>query len=135
MPPLCRILREAPLDDVIQSEWESRNDARGYRWINRQNRRYQTSLAFSLESSAARDHFVEHRAKRKDIGTGVGVLAFELLRRHVLQRPENRARSGQALGIRWVGGRRLACAGRLVSSLCQTEVEQLRSFCRQHDVA
>ena len=38
----------------------------------------------------ARRHLVEHRAEGEDVGPGVRLLSLELLRRHVLERPEDR---------------------------------------------
>ena len=42
-------------------------------------------------------HLVEHRAEREDVRARVGLLAFELLGRHVLQRAEDRALRGERL--------------------------------------
>ena len=39
----------------------------------------------------SRRHLVQHRAERKDVRPPVGFLALELLGRHVLERPEDRA--------------------------------------------
>ena len=63
------------------------------------------SGAAAVERSFADQHFVEDRAKCKDIGSRVNLLAFELLRRHVVQRAENRAFTRHALHALGPGGR------------------------------
>ena len=65
---------------------------------------------------------------------GVGLVAFELLRRHVLQRPENRALCRQIRQASSAASRGcLPTAWR--AGLRQPEIEQLRARLRQHDVA
>jgi hypothetical protein len=39
-----------------------------------------------------RQQFVRHRADRKNIRPGIDVVAPDLFRRHVVQRPQDRAR-------------------------------------------
>src|SRR5262245_52891900 len=71
------------------------------------------------ERMAPADHFVEHHAKRKQIGTPVNVLAFHLLRRHVARGSDDGP------------GDRLARRGRLIVDrlleLRETEVQNLRN--------
>ena len=90
---------------------------------------------FPLERLLPGDHLVEHRAEREDVGARVGLLALDLLRRHVLKRAEDRALA--------VSG--AACVGSVVGAPAprrpprrrfrEAEVEQLRAGLRQHDVA
>ena len=47
------------------------------------------------ETASARRHLVEHDAEREQIGARVQLLAARLLRRHVGDRAERRARAGQ----------------------------------------
>ena len=61
------------------------------------DRRDQRGLARARERLPARRHLVEHGAEREDVRPRVGLLALELLRRHVLEGPEDRAFLRQAL--------------------------------------
>ncbi len=78
-------------------------------------------------------HLVEHRAEGEDVGARVGLLALELLGRHVLERPEDRAFLRQALLRR--ERRQAARVSRRRHRLGQAEVEQLDARLRQHHVA
>ena len=49
-----------------------------------------------LNARAPGQHFVEHAAEREDVGAVVGLLALDLLRRHVVERAEDRARRRSA---------------------------------------
>ena len=78
-------------------------------------------------------HLVERRAESENVRTRIGLLPFELLRRHVRKRPEDLPlarhvpggrRSGREALDRPLGSERLR----------QTEVEQLHARPRQHDV-
>jgi hypothetical protein len=74
----------------------------------------------------ARHHLVQHRAERPEIGARVGVLAFELLGRHVRQCPDDRPARGDRVGPRQrrrVARERGALA--VDGELCEAEVEQL----------
>ena len=51
----------------------------------------QTRLTLTLERLLAREHFVHDGPEREDVRPRVRLVAFELLRRHVLERAENRA--------------------------------------------
>ena len=55
--------------------------------------------ARAFECSAAGEHFVEHRAERKDVRAGIDRLALELLGGHVWKRPEDRAACGQMMAV------------------------------------
>ena len=56
-----------------------------------EDRANEARLAAALESATAGQHLVEDGAEREHVGAGVGLLAFELLGRHVLQRSEDGA--------------------------------------------
>ena len=53
-------------------------------------------LGFALEGQAARKHLVEDDPQGPDVGSGVDVLAEELLGRHVGDGPDGAAGPGQA---------------------------------------
>src|SRR6185503_7591781 len=93
---LVRILGEAGLDQTIEAraEWYH---LRGWRWLLVHDRRDETRLALAIERAPARRHLVEHAAQRPDVAAGVGLLALELLRRHVLERADDRAFGGERL--------------------------------------
>ena len=52
-------------------------------------------LTAPFEGPLAGQHLVEDRAEREDVGARVSDRAFQLLGRHVLERPEDRALLGQ----------------------------------------
>ena len=74
---------------------------------------------------ASGQHLVEHRAEREDVGARIGLLALELLGRHVLQRAEDRALRGQIGGVVVGSIDETAAPRRLAPRLRQPEVEQL----------
>ena len=94
LPAIVGILRQAALDDVI----ERLAAAPLFACVEEiaggccgENRRDQARLALAFERLASRRHLVDQRAEREDVGARVGVLAFELLGRHVLERAEDGA--------------------------------------------
>ena len=64
-----------------------------------QNRAEQARARLALERRPAGQHLEEQRAEREDIGARVGLEPFDLLRRHVLERAEDRALRGQFGGV------------------------------------
>ena len=96
--------------------------------------RDQARLARAGESLAAGDHFVEHRAKREDVGARVALFPFELLWSHVLKSAENRAFGGERVRDRGQG--RVAPRGRRsLRNFGQAEIEQFGPGAGEHDVA
>ena len=63
--------------------------------ILREDRRDHARIAVMRERALARGHLVKDHAEREDVGAGISVAAFELLRRHVAQRAQNRVRTGE----------------------------------------
>jgi hypothetical protein len=87
---------------------------------------------------AAGRHLVEHAAERPDVAARVGLLAFELLGRHVLERADDGALGGERLR----DGRRLGEPAMLTPlppparpPRARAEVHQLGAALREHDVA
>ena len=98
--------------DDTDGGWRSRIDA--------------IRLACVLPSNAFSpgEHLVQHRAEREDVGARVRLAALELLGRHVLERAEDRAMTGQFGGCR--GERREAgCLRGGRADLRQPEIEEL----------
>ena len=85
------------------------------------------------EGARAGRHLVDHRAERVDVAARVGGTAFELLRRHVVHRPGERAALGQR---RRRGDRCNAGCGRTerYGWFRESEVEQLQTGLRDHHV-
>ena len=102
--------------------------------------RDQARLALALERLLARQHLVEHRAEREDVRARVGLAAFELLRRHVLKRPEDRAlrREARAASSAASTGPPPTPAGSPADVQQSSPAPKSSSFApalRQHDVA
>ena len=139
-PAVLGLLGETALDDPVERGRDHRLDRRDRSRVRVHDRADQARLARPRESLLARHHLVEHAAEREDVAAGVGVAALELLGRHVLERPEDRALrvvSGCApLESRRQARRcRTARLRRRGGELREAEVEQLHARLRQHDVA
>ena len=119
------VLGETGLNQVIEGRRNPRHDRADCRRLLADDGPKQARLGLALEGPAAGQHLEEHRAEREDVRPRAGFLAFDLLRRHVLQRAEHgpacrqRSRCGDCHGHRVPGQ---ACRG---LSLRQPEVEQL----------
>ena len=91
LPAFFGILRETPLHEQVERRRRRGLHFRigsGFRGHDCGN---QVRWLLPFERLPARDHLVEHGAERKDVRPRVGFLAFELFRRHVLHRAEDRA--------------------------------------------
>ena len=97
LPAPLRVLVEACLHDTIQGLRRHRLQARDRRRLRRHDRRDQRGVRRPGEGLPSRRHLVEDAAEGPDVRPRVGVLSFELLRRHVLECPEDRPFLGQAL--------------------------------------
>ena len=76
------------------------------------------------ERKRTRGHFVQHSAKRKNVGSRIDILAQRLLGRHVCDRAERSARAGEMFLRK--GGLSLPRNGRGAGiKLRETEVENL----------
>ena len=106
---------------------------RDRRRVGRQDRGDYTRLTRPLERFPARDHLVEDRAKREDVGSGVHLVSFELFGRHVRQRPCDEAWGCLAAG-ECTAPRRRGGPGECTEPR-EAEVEQLRAARGEHDVA
>ena len=137
LPPVLRVLGEAPLDDPLERRRRHRRNRRDRRRLLLHDRGDQRRLARSHEGLAPGRHLVEHAPEREDVRPRVRLPALELLGRHVLERPEDRPFLRQVLVGR-PHHRRQRGHGRLHGRrhrLGEAEVEQLHARLRQHDVA
>ena len=100
LPAVGGIFCKARADDVI----ERRRDERLQDWNRRrlvlEDGADEARLTLPLERALPGEHLVHHRAKREDVGARVGLVAFDLLRRHVLVGAENRPARGQRMVVR-----------------------------------
>ena len=91
LPALVGILGEARLHDAVERGRRHRLQLRDRLRLVAQDRGDEGRLRGAGEGLLARRHLVEHGAEGEDVGARVGVLALELLGRHVLERAEDRA--------------------------------------------
>src|ERR1700722_4640056 len=83
-------------------------------------------MRVTIKRATAAEQFVEHDAKRKDVGADVRGLALGLLGRHVGSGPHES--SSQRL---WQG---LCSQLRGLNRLCQAEVQELYSLACDQDI-
>ena len=100
-----RVLRKAGPDDAVERGRRHGRDLRDRRRLVAQDRGDERRLRRAREGLLSRRHLEEDRAQSEDVRPRVRFPALELLRRHVLEGPEDRALAGQ-LGLRRQGGHR-----------------------------
>src|SRR5208283_3654670 len=87
----------------------------------------------------AGQHLVEHRAEGKDVAAGIGVFALNLLRTHVLHRPQHGSGDSNGRSIDRCGNGRKRGRGLRPRAerlqLGEAKIHQLGSALGQHDVA
>ena len=118
---------------MIQNCWGDRLERGHGRRIPLQNGGHHTSCARPFKRTLARSHLVHNGTEGEDVAARVGLFAFDLLRRHVLERPEDGALRGQIRRRR--RQHREARTGGHGRGLGESEVEQLCTALRDHDVA
>ncbi len=84
-----------------------------------------------MKRPSAREHFVEHRTEREDVGPLVRRLPLDLLRGHVTGRAEHHARLGELRHRLDVALLFLRAAGRV--QLRQAEVQDLHVTIHRHE--
>ncbi len=136
LPALVGILREAGLDDPVESGRRRGLDRRDRRRLGVQDRSDERRLARAGERPLPCRHLVEHGAEGEDVRSRVRLLALELFGRHVLQRPQDRPFLRQRRSRRRQRGDEQGVRFRLrPAQLRQAEVEELHARLRQHHVA
>ena len=133
LPAVLGVLGQAGAHDPVERGRRHRGDLRDLRRLVAQDRRDERRLRRAGEGLPARRHLEENGAQSEDVRPRVRVPALQLLGRHVLKRPEDRALARQ-LGLRGQRGEGAVRAGRR-HRFRQPEVEQLHAGLRQHDVA
>ena len=118
-----RILCEARADQKVEGWRRERLELADRRRFVFQDGAEEARLALAFKRFAACDHFVEQRPEGKDVCSRVGVAAFDLLGRHVLERAENSPACRERLGRR--GGHQPGGHARRGRELRQAEIEQL----------
>ena len=155
LPAVLRVLRQGLLHDVVERRRRHRLNLRDRRRLVAQDRGDERRLRRTTERLLAGRHLVKHAPEREDVGARVGLSPLQLLRRHVLERPEDRPllREVRAPYHRRKSRQTDSCRGMLrcgrllppgrverrlkrpLKSLGQSEVEQLHARLRQHHVA
>jgi len=123
VPALFPILCETPADQLfnfrVQVCWKSIQVRLAH---DDGSERFRDSLG--MECMAAREHLMQHAAKRKDVAALIGGVSFRLLGRHVTGGAEdNAATHGSGAEQRWRVRRGLG--RRNLERLGQAEVEDL----------
>ena len=95
LPALVGILGDTRPDQAVERGRRHGLQRRDRARLILEDRGDQAGLGLALERLASRGHLVEQHAEGEDVAPRVSFLALELLRRHVLEGPDNRARSGQ----------------------------------------
>ena len=85
-----RILPQAAVDDLLQIGRSSWNQLANGLWFLFQDGRQRGHLRVTLKRLLPGDHLVKHRAEAEDVRTGIDLLPFRLLGRHVGDCPDNR---------------------------------------------
>jgi hypothetical protein len=129
LPAVVRIFGEASGKRAIDRHRHVGYDLDERRRLVFQDRADHVRLGRAVERLLRGDHFVHEGAKGEDVRARVCVLSFDLLRRHVLERSEDRAFACQRPGVRRI--RRRSTRAR---DLRHSEVEQLDARLREHDV-
>ena len=134
---VVRILCDAGLHQAVERRRSHRLDRRDRFRLRVYDRGDQRRLALSRERLLPGRRLVEEEAEGEDVRAAVGLLALQLLGRHVLEGPEDRAFGRQVLSR--LGGkdgetgkntpRLRGCEFR------QPEVDELHARLRDHHVA
>ena len=84
LPSIIRILRQTSGNQSIHCGRGNGLQLRDRLWSVFQDRAHHADGALSIESLSTGQHFVKDGAESKDVGTRVGLGAFELFGRHVM---------------------------------------------------
>jgi hypothetical protein len=134
LPTIVWIFRETFRHDTIERRGRERADARNQRRLAVHDRADQACVALALERLPCREHLESHRSECEDVRACVCLPPFDLFRRHVLKRAQNRSLRRQVCGCR-LPHRQIAGGDGGRRWLGKTEVEQLRAAFGQHHVA
>ena len=126
------ILAKAAQDEPLEITWDLRHEVARRLWLVAKDLRQRFRCGGPVKCTSARDHLVQHRAEREDVGARVHAPARDLLGCHVAGGAADAARD-EHTGRRVLEGRvRGARAFRRFGQLCQAEVEHLHRAVRGH---
>ena len=98
-----RVFRQTLLDDTVERCRRQRLHGRHGTRLVLEDRTNEAGLTRPLKRLVPRNHLEHDRAKGENVRPGVGVLALQLLRGHVLQRAEDLSFTGQGRTLRGHG--------------------------------
>src|SRR5215470_1584051 len=113
--PQIPILFQQLADDVFQLGWNRKVQPYGRNWSSIEDSVEDGCRGLSREGQGSRRHLVENGPEGKQIGAGINILSFGLLRRHVSDGAHSRTGTGEVLPAiskgscsegRWLGLRR-----------------------------
>ena len=133
LPTLIRVLGKADLHDSLEGRRRHGLQRSDRGWFKRKDGCDQACFRLSRKCRLSGRHFIEHGSQGENVGTDVGLFAFQLLRGHILKRSQQRPFSGELSHFR-----RHLCESispGLLLELGQAEVKQLRARLREHDIA
>ena len=128
--PMCcarrsRVLAQAARDDLLELGGQIRRELGERLRLLVQDCRKRRDPGCAFKWPAAGDHFVKHRAERKNIGTRIDLPAFGLLGRHVGDGADDRAFFGlKAFAERSCVAVAASESTVVLGQLGQTEIEQ-----------
>ena len=95
LPPIVGIFRERRANDPVEPWRRDAAPGRCRRRLTLENGGHRARRRLAGKRPRAGDHLVDHAPQREDVAPVIGVLALDLLRRHVVQRSEDRAGAGE----------------------------------------
>src|SRR5579864_3059350 len=118
---------------MVQTGWREGFDGTNGCGFLFEDRGRHAELAFAFKGTFCSEHFVEDGAEGEDVASPVEVLAFDLLRRHVLKCADEGALFSNGRTFR--SGGQSDRTGRRDSGFGEAEIEKLGASFGEHNVA
>ena len=136
VPAVLGIFRKAARNDSLERGRRERDQLLDGSRLRRQDRRHDARRCLPLEGAVARDQLIKDAAKGEDVGAGIDVTRFDLLRRHVLGRADDGVCASEQRDCRLLGRRawRRSHAGGRRRQLGESEVEELDALLGDEDI-